>query len=125
MCSSIPIPYSIPLLKGKSSIFTTIREESVRGSESKINYGRKAKKPDNIFVVETNMAGNKEDSDEVGAGVVNEWECNEMADNLAIPDITYHYNGPKGLKDGAWHKFNTMLKCIYETSGIDTNFFFG
>eukprot|EP00957_Ditylum_brightwellii_P022555 1701683-Ditylum_brightwellii.AAC.1 len=60
-----------------SSMLTTIREESESdGEESKGGGRSEADELENSFVGDTNMSRNEEDdnnSDEVGAGVMDEW----------------------------------------------------
>eukprot|EP00957_Ditylum_brightwellii_P105220 8020583-Ditylum_brightwellii.AAC.1 len=85
------------LLKaGMSFTLTTIREEEDSGAvESDTDDGSEADEHDNAFNCETNMAS---------AGVLDRWEWEEFPDDLVIPDIPDHHNGPEGLKDGIKHK---------------------
>eukprot|EP00957_Ditylum_brightwellii_P002619 201317-Ditylum_brightwellii.AAC.1 len=64
----------------------------------------------------------EQNSDEAGAEIVNEWKWEEIPDDLVIPDISDHYNGPKDLKDSVEQKFNTTLDCIFETREMDIDF---
>eukprot|EP00957_Ditylum_brightwellii_P155347 11825480-Ditylum_brightwellii.AAC.1 len=85
-------------------------------------------KNDNVYTDFNNAALDKEygidDSDNFYKSILSdEWEWKELILTTNIPIIPYHYNDPHGLKPGIEKGFITVLESIFETIGLDLDYF--
>ena len=85
-------------------------------------------KDDNAFAELNNAASDEEDvideTDNFYETILSdEWEWEELTPTTDIPAIPDHYISPHGLKPGVEKRFNTVLECIFETSGMDMDYF--
>eukprot|EP00957_Ditylum_brightwellii_P002906 222261-Ditylum_brightwellii.AAC.1 len=120
----------IPLVAGlercvKRGRHGTVQEDNPEESDS--DNGDDLDKYDNAYTDLNYAALDKEDdngdSDNFYESILSdEWEGEELTPTTNISTIPDHYNGPHGLNPGIEKQFNTVLECIFETSGLDLDY---